>query len=235
MKSSTQRVWRLRLSAMIAVGVAALAAGLLVLMWSKEEPVRAAFPGGNGKIAFITDRGSSWDIYRMNPDGSLQQNVVLSLGADRDPDYSANGKNIALESSRDGYGADIYRMTSTGTLQTRLTFAHDRDNLYTSNGTAADIQPAWSPAGTKIAFSSDRGANQDIYTMNTNGTGVQRLTTDPAQESDPAWSPDGNNIAFSTNRDGNWNIYRMTSTGALQTRLTTSSAFDMDPSWQPLP
>ena len=43
--------------------------------------------------------------------------------------------------------------------------------------------------------------------MNADGSGVSRLTTNPAVDAFPAWSPDGRRIAFASGRDGNFEIY----------------------------
>ena len=61
-------------------------------------------------------------------------------------------------------------MNADGTGQTRLT-----------NNAAFDIEPAWSPDGTKIAFASDRDGNVEIYVMNADGTGQTRLTNNARQ------------------------------------------------------
>ena len=59
-----------------------------------------------------------------------------------------------------------------------------------------------SPAAGKIAFVSSRDGNPEIYTINTDGTELTRLTNDPAVDEEPAWSPDGR-IAFVSERSGN--------------------------------
>src|SRR5918993_4906550 len=66
----------------------------------------------------------------------------------------------------------------------------------------------------KIAFDSTRdGGNEEIYTMNPNGQGVDPLTNNPKVDSDAAWSPDGNKIAFESARGGNSEIYTMNPNG----------------------
>ena len=79
----------------------------------------------------------------------------------------------------------------------------------------------------KIAFVSQRDGNDEIYTMNADGSNVQRLTSDPigSPNSDlsPTWSPDGTRIAFVSNRDGNYEIYVMNADGSNQQRLTSST------------
>ena len=66
-------------------------------------------------------------------------------------------------------------MNANGTGLTRLT-----------NNSKIDTNPAWSPDGSKIAFTSTRDGNFEIYSMNANGTGVTRLTN----HGDEDWLPD---------------------------------------------
>ena len=78
----------------------------------------------------------------------------------------------------------------------------------------------------KIAFSSNRTGDNEIYVMNANGTEQTRLTTNPANDDFPAWSPDGLKIAFNSYRDGNTEIYVMNADGTGQTRLTNNPSYD---------
>jgi Tol biopolymer transport system component len=62
--------------------------------------------------------------------------------------------------------------------------------------------PAWSPDGTKIAFSSDKAGTADIYILDLATKTERRVTSlNDSAEVDPAWSPDGTKIAFMT-QDG---------------------------------
>ncbi len=72
----------------------------------------------------------------------------------------------------------------------------------------------------KIAFFSDRDGNNEVYTMNADGTGQMRLTNNAASDVVPIWSADGLKIAFTSTRDGNNEIYVMNADGSGQTRLT---------------
>jgi Tol biopolymer transport system component len=83
----------------------------------------------------------------------------------------------------------------------------------------------------KIAFQSDRGGSYEIYTMNRNGTKIDKLTTNPAPDEDPAFSPEGNKIAFESDRDGDSDIYKMTVKGHRLVPLTTDPATTFGADW----
>ncbi len=87
--------------------------------------------------------------------------------------------------------------------------------------------------GPRIAFVSLRDGNNEIYLMNADGSGVTRLTNNPAIDYVPACSWDGTRIAFMTRRDGNNEIYVMNSNGSGVTRVTNDPADEWDPAWSP--
>jgi TolB protein len=81
----------------------------------------------------------------------------------------------------------------------------------------SDTAPAGS--GTRVAFMSARDGNWEVYTVNMDGSGLQRLTNDGANDGLPTWSPDGRSIAFVSNRSGAWAIWVMDANGGNQRKL----------------
>jgi Tol biopolymer transport system component len=79
---------------------------------------------------------------------------------------------------------DIFVMNYDGSATTRLT-----------NDPGSDNNPDWSPDGSKIAFTSDRKGNFDIYEMDANGSNQEQITT-LGNCFGPQWSPDGSRIVF---------------------------------------
>ena len=79
--------------------------------------------------------------------------------------------------------------------------------------------PAWSRDGSRIAFQWSKDGNTDIYVVNVDGTGLQRLTTGPDLEEVPSWSPHGR-IAFQSDRSGKMEIWIMNADGSGPRQLT---------------
>jgi Tol biopolymer transport system component/flagellar hook assembly protein FlgD len=98
---------------------------------------------------------------------------------------------------------------------------------------AWDIEPAWSPDGSKLAFSSNRSGNYDIWAMNADGSGLINLANNPAYDGKPAWSPNGSKIAFVSDRSGNKDIWTMNIDGSDLKQLTSLTIIDTDPCWSP--
>src|SRR5687768_12703256 len=119
----------------LTVACVTVAAVLLGALGSATERASAAFPGGNGKIAFVSTRDGNGEIYVMDADGSEQTRLTSNAAFDFFPAWSPDGSKIAFTSDRDG-NYDVYVMNADGSEQTRLT-----------SNAARDIEPAWSPDG----------------------------------------------------------------------------------------
>lgn len=91
----------------------------------------------------------------------------------------------------------------------------------------SDIDTAWSPDGMRIAFSTNRDGNFEIYVMNSDGSAPLRLTNNTAPDNEPAWL--GDKILFSSQRDGDSEISLMNGDGISATRLTVNPAADTSP------
>ncbi len=88
-------------------------------------------------------------------------------------------------------------------------------------------------ARERIAFTSDRSGQREIYVMNADGSSQTQITNNSALRGDMTWSPDGQHIAFSSDRSGNEDIYVMNADGSGQTQITNNSAADIMPAWSP--
>lgn len=136
---------------------------------------------------------------------------------------------IVFMSRRDG-NYEIYSVAVDGTELTRLT-----------NSDSYDGEPAWSPDGTRIAFTSERDfegsgdpvMTRDLYVMDADGTNVERLTFSKSGAWRPAWSPDGTRIAYGSFSDGSLNLWEIAAEGGTPRLLFSSPGVDVQPAWSP--
>ncbi len=134
--------------------------------------------------------------------------------------------DLLLVSTRDGDYA-IYTMSADGGSEKRLT--DDAGDPSTPRGLFFQVEPAWSPDGRRIAFSSKREGSFDLYAMEADGTATARLTATPADDRDPGWSPDSRRIVFSRGAPGD--LYVMDADGSSVRRLVATPAHDAQPAW----
>ena len=154
-------------------------------------------------------------------------------------------------------GSEPERLTTDGKLKSAPVFVsrqevvfsvHDSPNLVAlkrlkvkdgtqekvhPSVTAHQFDPAYSPDGKRIAFSSSRDGDFEIYVMDADGGNVRRLTKSPGLDTRPAWSPNGKRIAFTSNRYGNYEIYIMDADGSHQRRVTDNPGKDDYATWHP--
>ena len=106
--------------------------------------------------------------------------------------------------------------------------------------TALDIgiYEVWAraPTSAKIAYSSWRDGNMDIFLMNLDGSEEVRLTHHLARDGGPKWSPTGEQVLFNSDRDGapgDWDLYLMDADGSNVRRVFEKEAVRTVPTWSP--
>jgi hypothetical protein len=188
-------------------------------------------------------------FYQGYPSGPY---VEVTAQDDLEPAWSPDGNRIAFVSFRDDprglfFGGpppapgstELYVGNVDGTGQVRLTNSPGNEGgpgpIIEVDDNDGESIPSWSPDGRKIAVASNRDGNWEIYVVNADGSGSQRLTNNPAADLRPRWSPDGTKIAFQTNRDGNQEIYSMNPDGTDQRDLTNNSSDDTLYDWLTIP
>lgn len=153
----------------------------------------------NNRIIFTCSIDRRLQICSMNPDGTDRVTLTNSPGGNSLPTWSPDGKKIAFVSWRDSDDPDnceggdcnfeIYVMNADGSEQQRLT-----------DEPAEDWNPSWSNDGSMIGFQSLRDeprhpsqcgdeCNSEIYIINADGTGIQRITDNNFIDWNPVWRP----------------------------------------------
>ncbi|MFQ5612483.1 MAG: FHA domain-containing protein [Anaerolineae bacterium] len=173
-----------------------------------EDQLPTWSPDGS-TILFLSRRtgGRQSELYRTQAAVDFLNSEAQMLIEGEYPAWGANGQ-IAFK----GWGNTAFGL--------RLASA-DLANIDNLTLADEDTAPALSPDGKQVAFMARREDNWDVYLVNVDGSGLKRLTTDPAMDGLPAWSPDGNVIAFVSNRGGPWAIWAMTPEGTGTRQLIT--------------
>jgi Tol biopolymer transport system component len=136
-------------------------------------------------------------------------------------------EDIVFVSTQDGDYA-LFGTDRDGGDRTRLT--DEKGDPSTPSGLLFQVDPAWSPDGRRVAFASAREGSLDIYVMDVDGTGTQRLTSTKEDDGHPTWSPDGERIAF---HRGDGHLYVMKADGSGARRVTSTLAPESEPAWSP--
>lgn len=185
---------------------------------------------GSGQIAFASNRTGLMQIWLMNADGTQQRPITNMPDGACQPTWSPDGLKLAFISPcagrRDQYeNAKIYILD--------LNASADPLPLPLPASPASDYDPAWSPDGNRIAFTSTRAGNPDIYVYNFLDGSLKQLTSERYVEKQPAWSPSGTQIAY-VRESVYGQIWIMADSGQFQTRFSLSGEVnDLWPQWVP--
>ena len=181
-----------------------------------------------GKIAFVSVRDGSLELYVMEANGANSTRVTHNVGFTGAFGWSPDGGRFAFASDRDG-APELYATDADGSNVTRLT------NNVGFQGPAVGMNQTpfvWSPDGSRIAFDCLGDGGADICEINGDGTNFVRLTSDPAKDSGAAFSPVDGRIAFVTERFGAGpEIAVMDAAGAV-TRVAAGTG-GAQPAWSP--
>jgi len=99
-----------------------------------------------------------------------------------------------------------------------------------TGGPTRDRQPAFSPDGSWVIFSSDRSGSLDLWAIETATGATRRLTYDAADDWDPAYTPDGKHLLWSSNRSGNFEIWTADADGGGARQVTHDGVDAENPS-----
>jgi TolB protein len=174
------------------------------------------------KIYFISSRTGSKELWVMDYDGA-NQHAVTHLGSiSLSPRVSPDNSRIAFATlgGREGWSVRMYSLE----LGRLVSFPAG-----TAGG--SNQSPAWSGDGTKIAFSSSRSGDPEIWVADASGSAPKRITYFKGPDVAPVWNPRTNaQLAWVSGRTGLPQIYTMDQDGANIQRMT-DGGYAVSPSW----
>jgi TolB protein len=175
------------------------------------------------KIYFVSTRSGTKEIWAMDYDGQ-NQHAITHLGTiSLSPRISPDNTRLAFASlGREGWDIRMYSLE----LNRFVAFPAG-----TTGG--SNLSPAWSADGSKIAFSSARTGDPEIWVADASGGNLRRLTNFRGPDVAPTWNPRTNaQLAWVSGRTGLPQIYTMDMDGGNIQRIT-DGGYAVSPSWSP--
>jgi TolB protein len=191
------------------------------------DEIIARLSGLNGiaetKIYFVSARGGSKQIWAMDYDGQSQHLVVKAGDVSLSPRISPDNSRLAFSSlGKEGWAIRMFSL--------------DLGRMVAFPGGIAggsNLSPSWSGDGNKIAFSSSRSGDPEIWVCDSNGGNLRKLTAFRGPDVSPTWNPKTNEqIAWVSGRTGLPQVYIMDAGGANVQRMT-DQGYAVSPSWSP--
>lgn len=196
-------------------------------------------------VAAATAAGAQTNIPRdAGPGEAHLTNIrqLTNIGTQAEAYFSRDGRRITFQSTRDGRscdqqyimnvdGTDMHRVSTGGGKTTCGWFLNDGKRLFFGSTHLADTACPPRPDPSKgYVWGIDPF---DIFTVNSDGTGMKRLTNFNTYTAEGVLSPDGRTIVFTSLKDGDLDIYTMNIDGTNLKQLTHQIGYDGGPWWSP--
>jgi hypothetical protein len=194
---------------------------------------------GGHRYLFLSARSGFTNIYSASYRGR-ERDVKSVVRGQRNPQFeSFHPFQSRIDVSRKGELVFVSKWNESDALfvmdlaKKRVTLKRHFDGMTTLSS------PAWSPDGSRIAFSGLTPAGKsDLYLFRPATGELTQLTNDDYADNDPTWSPDGNTLAFASDRtrygkDGHQNLFLLDIASGDVRYLTCGAWIDQSPRWSP--
>ncbi|BCM22166.1 dipeptidyl-peptidase 5 [Mesorhizobium sp. J8] len=182
------------------------------------------FSPNRQEITYMSYESGQPKVYLLQIETGQRELVGNFPGMTFAPRFSPDGQKVIMSLLRDDGNSNIFAMDLRSRSTTRLT-----------DSTAIDTSPSYSPDGSQIVFTSDRGGGSgrsQIYVMGADGSNPHRISFGDGVYSTPVWSPRGDLIAFTKQSGGEFQIGVMKTDGSGE-RILSSGFQQEGPTWAP--
>jgi Tol biopolymer transport system component len=186
------------------------------LTFDNRQNGQAAWTADGRNIIFTSARaGGALALWRIGLAGSRGPQRLAAVGEDSlYPAVAREGNRLIY--TKYALDSNIWRVD----MRHAPPSPNNTSGIPVVTSTRQDVMPRFSPDGRKIAFSSDRAGNFQVWVCDRDGTNAVQLTTFQGVNFFPSWSPDGQRIAFSSNTSGQFEIYVINAGGGRPEALT---------------
>uniref|UniRef100_A0A832I0D5 DUF5050 domain-containing protein n=1 Tax=Eiseniibacteriota bacterium TaxID=2212470 RepID=A0A832I0D5_UNCEI len=161
---------------------------------------------------------------------------ITSGGENAEGYFSADGRWLVFQSTRDGHPCDrifvmslvtgATHMVSTGTGRTTCGYFYDRDERVVFASTHLGGEACPPTPDRSQGYVWPLYASYDLFTAKRDGSDLRRLTDAPGYDAEATVSADGRWMIFTSDRDGDLELYKMRPDGSQLTRLTHEIGYD---------
>ncbi|HKW41313.1 MAG TPA: Ig-like domain-containing protein [Gemmatimonadales bacterium] len=221
--------WQVRV---IAAGLK-LSAARAGLPLGRRLPLKASFADEAGAViepaTGVTWASDNPQVASVADDGTVS---AMAYGHARITASGPSGRRVTTEIFVQG--ELVLASSRSGRFQL---YAAERSNLAqlrkVMDDPAVASEPAFSPDGSRIVFTSTRDAQSEIYLMDADGTDVSRLTNSPAADGDASFTADGQAVVYHSQRTGHRQIFVQPITSSDAAQLTQEPADNFQPTMSP--